>query len=91
MINAVSSHSYFETAVNEIQLVERNAVLHIEIAKRNLETELINYKEHTVSVDSEEGIAILDGWVEFWGSALRGVSQRTKFLSADLSALATEF
>ena len=82
MINAVSSHSYFETAVNEIQLVERNAVLHIEIAKRNLETELINYKEHTVSVDSEEGIAILDGWVEFWGSALRGVSQRTKFLSA---------
>ena len=36
-------------------------------------------------LDSEEGMAILDRWFEFWCDVFRGVAQHTKFLSADLS------
>jgi hypothetical protein len=85
ILNDLCSHTYSETAVNEVSLVERNAILHIDIAAKNLETELIDYRENTVPLDSEEGIAILDSWVEFWGSVLRGVAQNTKFLAADLT------
>ena len=77
--------SISQTVVNEIQLVERNAVMHIDIAKKDLQIELIDYKEHSVPLDSEEGVAILDRWVEFWSDVLRGVAQHTKFLSADLT------
>lgn len=85
ILNDLCSRSYSETAVNEIQVVERNAILYIDIETKNLETELIDYRENTVPLDSEEGIATLDSWVEFWSSVLRGVAQNTKFLVADLT------
>ena len=85
MINIVSSHAYSETAVNEIQLVERNAIIQIDITKKFLEIELIDYKEHSISLDSEEGVAILDRWIEFWSNVSRGVAQHTKFITVSLS------
>ena len=85
LISVLVSHTYSETAVNEIQLIERNAVVHIDTKRKTLETEMINYKEHTLSLDSAEGIATLDRWVEFWGKIFRGVAQHTKFISTDLS------
>ena len=85
LANELCSHAYSETAVNEIQLIERNAILRIDIAAKNLEKELIDYREHTIPLDSEEGISILDDWVEFWGGVLRGIAQHTDFIQADLS------
>ena len=79
------SISYSETAVNEIQLVDRRAILQIDIAKKTLNIELIDYKEYTVPLDSEKGIATFDNWVEFWGNLLRNVTNQTKFFTADLS------
>ena len=85
LMNELCSHAYSETSVNEIKLVERNAILYINTAKQHLDTEFIDYKEHTVSLDSEEGIAILDKWLEFWSDVLRGVAQHTNFIQVDLS------
>ena len=85
LTNELCSHSYSATAVNEIRLVERNAIVHIDAATKSLELELIDYREHTVAPDSEEGLAILDSWIDFWSGVLRGVAQHTKFLAADLS------
>lgn len=85
LIVSLVSHTYSETPVNEIQLIERNAVLHIDIAKKTLETERLNYKEHTCPLDSTEGFATLDSWVKFWGRVFSGVAQHTKFISMDLS------
>ncbi|MBQ3443953.1 MAG: hypothetical protein IJG33_12005, partial [Selenomonadaceae bacterium] len=79
------SISCSQTAVSEIQLVDRSAILEVDIITKNLEIELINHKEHSISPDSEEGIAILDNWIDFWGSVLRGLAQHTKFIQADLS------
>lgn len=85
LVNDMVSHAYSETAVNEIRLIERNAVIHIDIAEKNLRLELIDYKEHSVALDSAEGMAILDNWLDFWSGVFRGVAQNTKFISADLS------
>ena len=85
LISVLVSHTYSETAVNEIQLIERNAIVHIDTKCKTLETEMINYKEHTLSLDSAEGIATLDCWVELWGKIFHGVAQHTKFISTDLS------
>ena len=69
----------------EISLVERNAIIKIDIAEKNFEVELIDYHENTVALDSAEGIAILDSWIDFWSTVLRGVAQNTKFIQASLS------
>ena len=79
------SISYLETMVNEIQLIDRSSIIHIDIAMKSLQMELIDYKEYTVSLDSTKGIKILDNWVEFWGKVFRGISRHTKFIQADLS------
>lgn len=85
LINSLCSQAYSKTAVNEVQLVERNAILHIDTAEKNLQIELIDYHENSVPLDSKEGMAILDSWFDLWVGVLRGVRQHTKFLSADLS------
>ena len=74
-----------ETAVNEIQLVGRNAILHIDTEENSLETEWIDYAEWSIPLDSKKGIDILDNWIKFWVDVLRGIAKNTKFIQADLS------
>ncbi len=85
LADGLAGIAYLETAVNEIWCTERNAILHIDIAKKFLQVELIDYKEQRLSIDSEEGIATLDRWVGLWKKIIRGVTQHTKFFKADLS------
>ncbi|MBR6712050.1 MAG: hypothetical protein IKI76_03545 [Selenomonadaceae bacterium] len=85
IISALVSHAYSETAINEIRLVERNTIIHIDTNKKTLETEPIDYKENTVPLDSQAGIVTLDNWVDLWGAVFRGLVQHTKFISTDLS------
>lgn len=74
-----------ETAVNEIERIDRNAIIHIDTTNKTLEFEMIDYKDFTVPLDSPEGIAILDRWIEFWGNVYRGVLQNTNRIAIDLS------
>ena len=81
----LTSHAYSETAVNEITLVERHMIIRIDAAKKELQLDPIDYKEKSLALDSPEGIAALDSWVELWGNVIRGVTSHTKFFTADLS------
>ena len=85
MISSVSSHAYSETTVNEIRLVERNAVIYIDIAKKTLQTEFIDYKENTLSLNSQKGMDTLDSWVDLWSCVLRNLAQKTNFIQVALS------
>lgn len=84
-ISGYACQAYSETAVNEICTIDRNSTLTINIAKKTLKIEIIDYKEHSVFLDSEEGMAILDYWFETWCIILRGIAHHTKFIQADLS------
>ena len=63
----------------------QGAILHIDVAKKTLELELIYYHEHSVPINSAEGVAIMDRWVEFWGNFFRNLAQHTNSISADLT------
>lgn len=85
LLYSYASYMYSETAVNEVRLVDRSAIIHIDAATKSLEMEMINYREQSISPDSEEGVATLDRWFDFWGKVFRGVAQHTDFFQADLS------
>ena len=85
MVNTLTSHAYSETAVNEIELIERHMIIHIDIAKKNLQFEPIDYKEESIPLDSPDGIATLDSWVELWGKVFRGITKHSNFFETDLS------
>lgn len=83
--NDLCSIACSETAVNEVQLLDRSAIIHIEKTRKTLDMEFIAYNEYSISLDSAEGIGNLDNWVKFWGTVFRNVAQHTKFFQADLS------
>ena len=85
MISLVAIQSFTQTAVNEVSKLERNALVYIDIKKKDLQIDLIDYRVHSVPLDSAEGISILDRWVDFWARVLRKTAQRTKFIQADLT------
>lgn len=60
-------------------------IIHIDIAEKSLQLEPIDYKEQSIPLDSPEGIATLDSWVELWGKVFRGIMQNSNFFTADLS------
>lgn len=82
-----SSYAYLETAVNEVQLIDRSAIIQIDVATKSLELELKDYRENTVSLDTPEGIATLDRWIEFWCNVLRNVVKRTPFTFSNIPKL----
>ena len=79
------SHACLETAINEIRLVERNVIFHIDISKKSYRMDFIDYRENSISPDSEGGIALLDKWFELWNNVLRGLAQHTQSIKTDLS------
>lgn len=85
LLNDVCSNACAETAIKEIEVVDRNATLWIDIADKSLQIEKLDFKEHTVPLDSAEGMATLDNWFGFWCELLRGLTQYTNFIQADLS------
>ena len=74
-----------ETAINEIQILDRCAICHIDIAKKYLEIEFYNYQEHTIATNSKESIQTLDNWMDLWRGVFQGLSKSTKFISVDLT------
>jgi hypothetical protein len=50
-----------------------------------LKINYIDYKENTIPFDTEEGIKIIDKWVDNWGYIFRSLKYRTDYISTDLS------
>ena len=62
--------SYTETLVNEIKMLPRDNIVKINIKTKELSVEVRDFEENTISIDSEEGIAILDKWFYKWTNLL---------------------
>ena len=79
------SSSYSETMINEISLLDRSAVITLNVADRSMSLSYIDYKENTVDLDSEEGIKILDDWYIKWTSIIRNLFEKNVDIMTDLS------
>ena len=74
-----------ETIVKEIICLPPNSYIIIDIEKKLLKINYIDYKERTVSLDSEEGLKIIDKWMDKWGYIFRSLEKKTKNILFDLS------
>ena len=74
-----------ETLANEIILLDRSAVVQIDIPSKTLRTRLTDYQENTVDPATPEGLELLDAWWEKWRNRLRGFALSGGNLRIDLS------
>ena len=83
LIAADNTHS--ETMINEITLMDRSAVIELDIPKKAISWYCIDYKENTVDLDSTEGIQILDGWYRKWTGIVKSLVDSGEDVVFDLS------
>ncbi|MCD7723576.1 MAG: hypothetical protein LUH82_06455 [Clostridiales bacterium] len=85
MLNALSTHSYSETAVNEIRLIGKDAIINIDAATCEIAFENENYQTAVLPPDSKEGVAVLDRWVNKWAAVFRSLKAKSGQITVDLS------
>ena len=66
---------YGETIIREIQWLDRRAKICIDFASTKLSITYRNLNEKTISVDTMEGIRLLDTWHDKWTSYIRKAGQ----------------
>lgn len=76
---------YGETLIREIVMLDRCAVVEIDIPARKLEIRYKDYQENTVDPGSAEGIAILDAWRDKWVSRIRAIFSGGENIREDLT------
>lgn len=82
---AVGNFSGSSTIINEIRYLARDVMVIIEIKERKIYFEHMDWQEDTIAVDTEEGIAILDDWMERWCSIIRNLYMSGANIEFDLS------
>ena len=85
IISKLCSPSIYETMIKEITKLPSNIIIIININKRNCKFYYIDYKENSIPLESEEGMNIIDKWVDKWGYIFRSLQKKTKNFSFDLS------
>ena len=84
IISGLCTPSIYETMVKEIICLPSNVFLVINIQNHSYKSHYFDYKENSVPLESDEGLRIIDKWVDKWGFILRSLKKKTDF-STDLS------
>ena len=85
IVAGLCTPSINETLVKEIAKLPANIYISINIEKKSFNFYYIDYKENTIPLYSEEGLKIIDKWVDKWGYIIRSLSKQTNNICADLS------
>ena len=85
IVSNLCSSIYKETLVNEIELLPRDIILHINKINKNLIYEQLDYGEKSVELGSKESLILLDNWFEKWVSVIRFLKGKTNNIQFDLS------
>ena len=85
IITELCTPSIYETLVNEIKIVPPNAILIINSKKKILKIYYIDYRENSIPFESEEGLKIIDSWIDKWTYIIRSLKKQTDNISSDLS------
>ena len=85
IVTPLCSYSLEETLIIEIKQIPSNAIIIINIRRKKYKIKYINYKENSIPLESEEGLKIIDNWVDKWGYIFRSLKKQTNNIVADLS------
>ena len=84
IIAGLCTPSIYETMIKEIICLPANVFLIIDIKNRSYKSYNFDYKENSVPLESDEGLKIIDRWVDKWGYILHSLKKKIDF-QADLS------
>jgi hypothetical protein len=76
LITQLCIPSIYETMVNEIIMVPSNAFIIINTKRKSLKTYYIDYNENSIPFESEEGLKIIDKWVDKWNYIFRSLKKK---------------
>ena len=85
LVAGLSPLSASETLIKEISVLPRECKLVIDKKEKTLSIEKVEYKEHTISIDSKEAMDILDNWFAKWISIIQELKRENSAMSVDLS------
>ena len=85
LISDLCSPSIHETLIKEIIKLPSNSIININIENKTLKLLYVDYQENTIPLESEEGMEIIDSWVDKWGYIIRSLKNKTDNLFSDLS------
>ena len=68
-----------------IKQIESNAFIVINIRTKKINIHYKNYKENSIVFESEEGLKLIDNWIDKWCYIFRSLKKITNNISADLS------
>ena len=85
LITELCSVAYSETMINEIEVLDRSAIVKIDITQKKLNIDYIDYEENTVELNSKEGLMLLDDWYNKWISIIRSLVSQNSNIQIDLS------
>lgn len=85
IISALFTHSIHETMIKEIIKLPSNIYITINIQKKELNLNSINFHENYIPFESEKGQKIIDNWADKWGFILRSLNKKTDNIAFDLT------
>ena len=85
IVTNLCSYSLEETMINEIKLLLSNTFIVINIEKKSFKINYIDYEENSISLESKEGLEIIDNWFNKWVYIFRSLKKKTNNVLADLS------
>ena len=71
--------------IKEITKIPSNSFIIINIKLKKLKNYYINYEEHTIPLETLEGLKTIDKWIDKWGYIIRSLKKQTDNISTDLS------
>jgi hypothetical protein len=85
IISELCSPSIHETLIKEIIRLVPNAFIIINITTKKIKIGYKKQEDNTVPLESEEGLKIIDNWVNKWAYIFRSLKKKTNNISCDLS------
>ena len=71
--------------IKEIIRLPSNAFIIINIKNKSIKINYIDYKENTIPFESEQGLKIIDEWVDKWTYIIRSLKKETNNIYFDLT------
>lgn len=79
------SEAYSDTLIKQIIRLDKDVIVKINVKKKQIDTQYIKYPIRTHTINSQEGIDILDKWFEKWSRLFRVVQSKTDNITICLS------
>ena len=85
LVTNLCAYSIDETLIKEIKQIPTNAFLIINTKTKTFKIIFKEYEENTIPLESEEGLKLIDNWIDKWCYIFRSLKKQINNVSADLS------